>query len=163
VTSTTAPNDGAPATAPVEGVPDTDDALLAELGDVVVTLARHLQHEAHDAEGVVPLTGTEIVVLRWVDRHPGTTPTAVAEATGLRRSNLSAAVRSLVRAQMLVKEPDPQDSRLVHLRPTARAHDSSDRLRALWGGALADRLPPMDDEQRDVLVRALRILGAGEQ
>lgn len=150
---------GSSSTRPVSDAASSDHALLAELGDVIVTLARDLQHEAHDAEGVVPLTGTEIVVLRWVDRHPGATPSAVAEATGLRRSNLSAAVRSLVEARMLVKDPDPQDSRLVHLRPTARAHASSDRLRELWGQALGRRLPELDQERREVLVRALGILG----
>lgn len=143
---------------PVPPAVHEDGRMLAELGDVVVELSRHLQLEAHSRHSVVPLTGTEAMVLRWVDRHPGTTPSVAAEAMGLRRSNLSAALRSLDSKGMILRQSDPADSRIVHLRPTPRAAVSRARIRAHWAEVLAERLPDLDDEQRDILGRAIEIL-----
>lgn len=135
-----------------------DRRLLADLGDVIVELARSLQLEAHSRPSVVPLTGTEAMVLRWVDLHPGTTPSAAAEGMGLRRSNLSTALRSLDSKGMILRETDPADSRIVHLRPTQRAAVSRERIREHWSDVLTERLPDLDDEQRDILEQAVEIL-----
>lgn len=138
------------------------DALLVELADVLVTTARLLQHGAHEQPGVVPLTGTEVMVLRWVDRHPGATPSSTAAGLGLHRSNLSAAVRGLVDKGMLTREADPHDSRSVHLAVTDLARASSRAVRAHWGGRLAAHLGELPAADRAALARTVEILGRGE-
>lgn len=151
-----------PTSMPPSDAQDPEDPLLAELGDAVVTLARALQHGAHERADVIPLTGTEVMVLRWVDRHPGATPSSTAQGVGLRRSNLSAAVRGLVAKGMLTREADPADSRSVRLAPTDRARESSRAIRAHWGRELAARLPDLTAADREVLARTVRILGRDE-
>lgn len=114
---------------------------LADLAFVLLGAARELQlHHAHDP-GVVELTATEINVLRCVEDHPGTTPAAAAEATGLQRSNLSAALRGLVQKGMVERRPDPADRRSHRLYPTPAAAENLTRLRALWTQVLQKALP----------------------
>lgn len=113
---------------------------LADLAFVLLGAARELQlHHAHDPR-VVELTATEISVLRRLEDHPGTTPAAAAEATGLQRSNLSAALRSLVRKGMVERRPDPVDRRSHSLHPTSAAAENLTRLRALWTQVLQEAL-----------------------
>ena len=139
------------------------DEVLAELGDEIVQPARHLQHGAHERSGAVPLTGTEVMVLRYVDHHPGVSPSAVAEGVGLRRPNLSAALRGLEGKGMLARHPDPEDSRGVRLELTALAADSNRRIREHWGRELSARLGELTADERQALARAAEILARTDQ
>ncbi|MBF4584037.1 winged helix-turn-helix transcriptional regulator [Curtobacterium sp. VKM Ac-2865] len=113
----------------------TDEA-LADLADLVLRVSREIDPNGSSALDVVPLTGTEVIVLRWVDLHPGTSPSATAEATALQRSNLSAALRSLVAKGMVDRRADPRDARLVQLFATEQAAVNIRVLRAHWAGKL---------------------------
>ncbi|WP_267419661.1 MULTISPECIES: MarR family winged helix-turn-helix transcriptional regulator [unclassified Curtobacterium] len=113
----------------------TDEA-LADLADLVLRVSREIDPNGSSALDVVPLTGTEVLVLRWVDMHPGTSPSATAEATALQRSNLSAALRSLVAKGMVDRRADPRDARLVQLFATEQAAANIRVLRAHWAGRL---------------------------
>ena len=124
------------------------DERLAELADAVVELSRRLDVRTPALRDLVPLTGTEVVVIRAVHRSPRCTPSQVAEATGLQRSNVSAALRALEAGGLVVREHPAGDGRVTELVPTAKATESVQRIRGYW----ADRLrqaPP------DVLAEAL--------
>jgi DNA-binding MarR family transcriptional regulator len=112
------------------------DEALADLADLVLRVSREIDPNGSSALDVVPLTGTEVIVLRWVDLHPGTSPSATAEATALQRSNLSAALRSLVAKGMVDRRADPRDARLVQLFATEQAAVNIRVLRAHWAGKL---------------------------
>lgn len=125
------------------GHPVTDD-LLAELADVVLRISREVDPNGAQVLDVVPLTGTEALVMRWIDRNPGSTPSSVAEATALKRSNLSVALGSLVTKGMVERRPDPEDARTVRLFSTALAEESIARLHAHWAGLLRSALADDD-------------------
>jgi DNA-binding MarR family transcriptional regulator len=110
--------------------------VLAELAETILRVARELDPHGALAASVIPLTGTEVAVMRWIDRNPGTSPTAAAEAAGLLKSNLSAALRSLVAKGMVERRQDPLDARLVQLHPTEAATQNIQRLRAHWATRL---------------------------
>ncbi len=110
---------------------DPTDRQLAELADAIMRIARDLDPQAGGLD-LVPLTGTETTVLRWVHRNPGTSPSAAAEATGLRRPNLSAAVRSLEDKGLVRRAPDPADQRQQRLEATALADESVARIQEYW-------------------------------
>ncbi|GAA1493768.1 MarR family winged helix-turn-helix transcriptional regulator [Curtobacterium herbarum] len=118
----------------------TSDDVLARLADVVLSVARELDPTGPRALDVVPLTGTEVMVMRWVDTNPGTTPSATAEATALRRSNLSVALGSLVAKGMVERRAHPDDARTAQLFPTARAAESVALLRSRWAATLRSAL-----------------------
>jgi len=118
------------------------DARLAELADAVLELARKLDVRRPEVRDVVPLTGTEVAVIRQVERHPRISPTQLAAATGLQRSNISTAVRSLEARGMLLREHPSGDGRAVELLATELAIENIARLKAFW----ADRLRQVDPE-----------------
>jgi DNA-binding MarR family transcriptional regulator len=119
------------------------DPRWADLADLILALGRTISTETHRDSQVVELTATEINVMRFVDRHPGTSPAAVAAATGLQRSNLSRALRALEANGLVQRSAGADDARQAQLHPTRRAEANLRRLRANWsrllGGAGADR------------------------
>ncbi|GAB2512801.1 MarR family winged helix-turn-helix transcriptional regulator [Nocardiopsis aegyptia] len=139
---------------------DDHDELLADLAHAVHHLSRELK--TGDEPGIVPLTGTQLTVLRHIQTHPGVRPAAVAEALGLQRSNLSAALRVLQNQELVRREPDPDDARVSRLQPTERAAENLRRVRAMWSRRLASvvggRRERVADavELIDDLARALR-------
>jgi len=125
--------------------PTVSDDLLAELADVVLRISREVDPNGARVLDIVPLTGTEALVMRWVDRNPGSTPSAVAEATALKRSNLSVALGSLVAKGMVERRPDPEDARTVQLFSTELAGQSIARLHAHWAALLRAALAGDED------------------
>ncbi|WP_062305357.1 MarR family winged helix-turn-helix transcriptional regulator [Demequina subtropica] len=124
-------------------MPDTslEDRDLAELAECILRIARELDpHAAGAGVDVVPLTGTETAVLRWIHRNPGTSPSAAAEATGLKRPNLSVALRSLEGKGLVSREPDPDDHRHAVLHATPLADEGIARLRAFWASRIRDAM-----------------------
>jgi len=135
--------------------PAVSDDVLAELADVVLRISREVDPHGLRALDIVPLTGTEALVMRWIDRNPGASPSAVADATALQRSNLSVAVRSLVAKGMVERRPDPEDARTVRLFSTDVARDSIGRLHAHWAGALRSALGDGDHADAVAVASAL--------
>ncbi|MDI9892828.1 MarR family winged helix-turn-helix transcriptional regulator [Microbacterium sp. IEGM 1404] len=125
--------------------PAVSDGVLAAFADVVMRIAREIDPNGPHGLDIVPLTGTEALVMRWVHHNPGTSPSAVAEATALQRSNCSVALRSLVAKGMIERQTAPDDARAVRLLPTPLADRSVEKLHAYW----ADRLrAALDDDQK---------------
>ncbi|QWF80303.1 MarR family winged helix-turn-helix transcriptional regulator [Amycolatopsis sp. CA-230715] len=110
---------------------------LFELADLVLAVGRHI-HAAKESpefsfEAWTPL---ESAVMRFIDRNPGTSASAAAEATQLISSNFSRAVRGLEKKGMVRRDVDEHDARRVRLYPTARAHENLQHLREVWSGLL---------------------------
>lgn len=117
------------------------DEVLAELADRIVHVARKLTaHPLRNPE-IVPLSPLEAMVLRQVDRHPETSSTQLAADLGLRTSNASTVLRSLIEKGLLTRHSDPADRRAARFSLTAAASVSIVRLRAEWSRSLAQALP----------------------
>lgn len=120
--------------------PSVSDGALAELADVVMRVAREIDPKAPQAPDIVTLTGTEALVMRWVHHNPGASPSAVAKATALQRSNCSVALRSLVAKGLIERHTAPDDARVTRLHATALAEESVQRLHAYWADRLREAL-----------------------
>lgn len=112
----------------------------ARLADLLFALSREVEPHGRNGVDVIALSNLEVAVLRWIDGHPGTSPSATAQATGLQRSNLSAALRGLESKGMLARSPDPSDHRLIRLRLTGVAHENIQRLHRHWAGLVGAAL-----------------------
>jgi len=125
-------------------------------------LAHHLDIRHPEVRDVVPLTGTEMAVIRQVHRRPGSTPSQIAQATGLQRSNVSTAVRTLEAGGLVVREQQPGNARSVTLVPTEMAADSIGRINAFWATRLG-AADPADLQEAlaalDALARIAASLG----
>ncbi len=112
---------------------------LADLAEAILGVGRELR--LHDyASDVVELTASEAHVMRHIDRHPGVTPSDLARATGLQRSNMSTALRALERRGFVERRADPRDARGINLFPTDRAAENLKRLRRQWAQLLSGAL-----------------------
>jgi DNA-binding MarR family transcriptional regulator len=114
------------------------DAELADLAEAIMGIGRELRMRI-DTD-VVELTASEAHVMRHIDHHPGVTPSDVARATGLQRSNLSTALRSLERRGFVERRADSHDARGVNLFPTDLAAENLKRLRRHWAQFLSGAL-----------------------
>jgi DNA-binding MarR family transcriptional regulator len=150
-----------------------DDAdLLRRLGSVLHDLSWAVRQigeggQTDDDGSPHPLPPTEFEVMRHVDRHPGASVGAVAQALALRQSNVSAAVRGLVERGLLRREADPQDRRVTRLVATEHAARRREPVEQGWSRTLADALdalPPADAalvrEAVDPLERLVAVLRA---
>ncbi|HMS75288.1 MAG: MarR family transcriptional regulator [Gordonia sp.] len=140
-------------------MPDTPtpDPVLVELADAILRVARELEPHSLAGAGLPALTGTEATVMRWVHRNPGCTPSAVAQANGLQRSNISTALRSLTAKGLIERRRDGTDSRQISLDVTDTAREGIAGLYATWsqimGDALGDRT-----RQADTAVEVLGLI-----
>jgi len=114
---------------------DTDE--LADLAEIITTLARDI--ERHHARGpeITELSTGECAVMRYVDRHPGATPSEIAEDVGMQRPNLSATLRKLEEKGLVVRSTGAGDKRGKVVDPTPQAAENLRRLRAVWSDAVA--------------------------
>jgi MarR family transcriptional regulator, temperature-dependent positive regulator of motility len=125
---------------------------LFELADLILAVGRHIE-ASKEAEGEsgTPLQGA---VMRYIDRHPGTTAGAAAEATQLISSNFSRAVGGLEKAGLVRREVDQHDARRVCLYPTEKAQENLQRLREVWSRMLDDTVA--DPDEIDAAISTLR-------
>jgi DNA-binding MarR family transcriptional regulator len=133
-------------------VTEEQTSKLFELADLILAVGRHIEasKEAEAGSGT-PLQGA---VMRYIDRHPGTTAGAAAEATQLISSNFSRAVGGLERAGLVRREVDRRDARRVRLYPTAKAQKSLQRLREVWSQLLDGTV--VDPDEIDAAISTLR-------
>ena len=114
------------------------DEQLADVAEAILGIARELRLRI-DADPD-HLTLSESHVMRYINHRPGVTPGEVARFTGLQRSNLSSALRTLEKRELVRRRPDPADARSANLFPTKRAIDTLDRLRDQWTMQMAEAL-----------------------
>lgn len=108
----------------------------------------------------VGLNPSDANVMKYIDGHPGATPSEVAHATGLQRSNMSTALKNLESRGFVERRTDPSDGRGVNLYPTARAAKNLSLVRREWAQHMALALG--DDRENVTQATALlRRLEAG--
>jgi DNA-binding MarR family transcriptional regulator len=131
------------------------DHHLVELAELVLRIAREIDPHGANAIDIVPLTGTEALVLRWIESHPGTCTKETCEAMQLKHSNASTAVTNLVTKGLVERKTDPTDRRLVRLHPTELARDNVARLHAHWAGRMRGAVG-QDGASLEALLELLR-------
>ncbi|PND59245.1 MarR family transcriptional regulator [Mycobacterium sp. ENV421] len=133
------------------------DGELADLAEAIIGVARelrlHLDTAAASDADIVELTASEAHLMRHIDHHPGVTPSDLARATGLQRSNMSTALRSLENRGFVERRADPHDARGVNLYPTDRAAENLERLRRQWSQLMDNGL--RGDRQDAAAAKAL--------
>jgi len=113
------------------------EAAYADLAQVAVSVAREIRLVEHEStDGAVVLTPSNAQVMRYIDAHPGAKPSEAAAATGLLRSNLSAAVRELEQLGFIERRHDEQDGRGFRLYATETAARGLAAIRSQWATAL---------------------------
>lgn len=144
---------GAEAVGPIGGDASRDDA-LADLADVVLSVARKIHARTSEASDAIPLTPLEALAMQHIDRRPGITSSEFAADLSLKSSNASAALRELERKGLIRRDPDPADRRTVRVTATARASENLLRVRHTWASLLSDL--PVDAARLETATELLR-------
>ena len=113
------------------------DPRFATLADLVIDVAREIRIRGAVAGPGVPLNQTQSQVMRYVHAHPGCKASEIADRTGVKRANVSAAITELRDLGYLVSRRDEHDGRVVRIEATPQAVDTLDRLRTSWSALLS--------------------------
>jgi DNA-binding MarR family transcriptional regulator len=132
--------------------------LAVALHDIAWFLPRKLDPWAE--VGLDPLPSSELEVMRLLVRAPGLSVGEVAQELGLRSSNASATIRSLMIRGLLERKPDERDGRISRLTPTARAQAIQRQREEAWGVLLGKRLKQLPPEHAAALLAATEGLEA---
>ena len=117
--------------------PADGDPRWADLADLVLILAREIQYRGYRDPGAVPLTQSEGMVMRYLQDHPGTPPSQLADATGLQRTNISAVLRGLERKGLAERRASPDDLRRATIHPTERGRRNYALVRQEWADVVS--------------------------
>jgi len=139
--------------------PRTDDR-WAELADLVLVIAREIQFRGYQDERAVPLSQSEGMVMRYLNGNGEASPSRIAAATGLQRTNLSTVLRGLEQKGLIVRQAHPVDGRGVTVVPTDRGRDNYRVVRQEWATQIFDAAGA-DPTGLDTAVELLRKIEVG--
>lgn len=131
----------------------------ADIAELVLSIARRIATSVQTAPDVVRLSNLESLVMRFIDRNPGVSPSQLGEHLGLRTANVSAILRQLEEKRLVRRESASDDRRAVTVHATALASHNLARLREEWSKQLDGVIPVDVDEQ--ALLGFLRDFDAG--
>ncbi|MGW6443463.1 MarR family winged helix-turn-helix transcriptional regulator [Lentzea sp. NPDC055074] len=126
---------------------------LFELADLIAAVGRQI-HAAKEGLTEDRWSALDIAVMRYIDRNPGTSARAAADATQQISSNFSRALRGLESKGLVHREADQEDARRVRLYPTARAQANLQRLHGIWSDLLDGVVS--DEDEIDGMITTLR-------
>jgi DNA-binding MarR family transcriptional regulator len=130
----------------------------AELADLVLILAREIQFLGYRDPEAVPLTQSEGMVMRYLQDHPGTAPSQLADATGLQRANISAVLRGLERKGLAERRACSDDLRRATIHPTERGKRNYALVRQEWAEVVS-AAAGYDSADLDATLALLRKIG----
>jgi len=141
-----------------EQLAPVDAAALADrLLDVLSTATRRVRREMR-RNSALELTVPQFRALRYVERHPGTDLSRLADHLGMSRSSASALVERLARAGHVERSTDPAERRRIRIELSRTGAAAVDRAVRGTRGWLSDELEAFEPEERRRLSEALELL-----
>ena len=111
------------------------------------------------AQGLQPeLSDTQLAALAALEKHPGMTPSELAEHEKVQPPSITRVIASLEERGLIHRMPHSTDRRQVVLSVTDQGRDVVRKLRQLREAWLAQRLRELTPAERAVLREALPIL-----
>jgi DNA-binding MarR family transcriptional regulator len=136
----------------------TLEQLAADLQAGWSGVRRRLRRSGRAAVGGAPLSGSQVELLRLVERRPGIGVAEAARELHLAPNTVSTLVRGLSAEELLLRTPDPLDGRAARLELTARAAARLRRWRDERARVLTAALAALAPADRDALEASLPAL-----
>ena len=105
--------------------------------DLILIIAREIQFRGYSDDGALSLTQSEGMVMRHLVAQASATPSQIAAATGLQRTNVSTVLRDLEGKGLIERHVDPADRRGVSVHRTQRGAENYALVRKEWGDAVS--------------------------
>jgi len=113
-----------------------EEELWADLANSILVIAREVQFRGYEDPRAVPLSQSEGIVMRHMQRLRSASPTAIAGATGIQRPNLTPVLKSLESKGLIQRTARPEDGRGSLLVLTERGRENYRLVRREWAKAL---------------------------
>jgi DNA-binding MarR family transcriptional regulator len=113
------------------------DPRWADLADAALVIAREIQLRGYTDKRAQSLSTPEGMVMRYLHHDGDATPSRIATATGVQRTNLSAVLRSLEQKGLLERRASPTDGRGVSVRLTEDGVQHYNLVRSEWAAGVA--------------------------
>jgi DNA-binding MarR family transcriptional regulator len=140
--------------------PPHSDPRWADLADLILIIAREIQYAGYQDPEAVPLTQSEGMVMRYLQDHAGASPSQIAAATGLQRTNLSAVLRGLERKDLAERRTSTDDLRGATIHPTEHGRRNYALVRQEWASVVS-AAGGNDASSLDAALTLLRGIQAG--
>lgn len=151
-------NDPSPGTGSATAA--ADERRWADLADLVLIIAREIQFQGYADERAVQLSPSEGMVMRYLQHAADATPSQIAAATGLQRTNLSTTLRGLEQKGLVERRAHLMDGRGVTVHPTDHGIDNYALVRHEWA-ATVSAAAGGDSTNLDAALSLLRAVEAG--
>ncbi len=115
----------------------TTDPRWADLADLALIISREIQFRGYTDARAISLSPSEATVMRYLQGEPAATPSRIAAATGLQRTNLSTVLRGLERKGLIERHASPQDGRGVTVDATEHGRSNYALVRREWAAAVS--------------------------
>jgi len=122
---------------------------ISQGGFTVLMLLGMDCHEEEDPEG------------REATQPRPASPAMLAEEAGVTRATMTGLVDTLEKDGLVVREPDANDRRTIHVRLTSEGRAVLDAMLPDYFQCVADILHPLNGKERKELVRLLQKIQAG--
>ena len=130
------------------------DPRWAELSDLALVVAREIQIRPYLDESVLHLSPSEGMVMRHLQAGDAATPTSIAAAVGLQRTNVSTVLRGLERKGLIERSTNTDDRRVVTVQLSERGRGHYELARNEWAAAVASAAGN-DTRQLDAAIELL--------
>ncbi|KRF22302.1 MULTISPECIES: MarR family winged helix-turn-helix transcriptional regulator [unclassified Phycicoccus] len=130
------------------------DQRWAELGDLALVVAREIQIRPYLDERVLHLSPSEGMVMRHLQGGDAATPTSIAAAVGLQRTNVSTVLRGLEQKGLIERSTNTEDRRVVTVQLSERGRGHYELARNEWAAAVASAAGN-DTRQLDAAIELL--------
>jgi DNA-binding MarR family transcriptional regulator len=140
--------------------PDLEHAqLFNALFGAIGRLRRQVGRLAGRAFYEPGLSAAQAEFLRLVGRNPGISVKMAAAELGLAPNSVSTFVTALVRAGLVVRQPDPDDRRIGRLSLAADAQEQADATRRRRSDVVSRAVGELTAAERTELAAGLRVIG----
>jgi DNA-binding MarR family transcriptional regulator len=139
---------------PEDNSASTIEILVEDLLQSTGLLRRRLRAEANPDE----LSWSQIAVIARIIRDGPATIADLARGEGVKPQSMGVTVASLERDGLLARAAHPTDGRQYLYDLTAAGHEARARLRLLKRSWLAAAMARLDDEEKEALRVALRVV-----
>ncbi len=133
------------------------DDCARTLLDVVPVVMQAIRAEVRRHRGA-DLSVLQVRVLAFLNGHPGSTLSAVAEHVGLTLPSMSSQISRLVQRELVARDISPHDRRCVTLRLTPQGTAALEAARQAARAGLAETLSALSPAERATVVEALQRL-----
>ena len=129
----------------------------AEILDVIPLVMQTIRSHMGD-HGVVDLSVPQFRTLMFLHDHPEVSISEAAEHIGVALPSMSKLIDGIVARGLLTRSPDPNDRRRQCLALTAAGWALLEKTQESARGYLASTLMKCQEEQRQVILGAIRLL-----